>query len=172
MELETLIPAFAVLIALAVAIAVKAIVDTQHMRAQLTALSARVHTIDERVMRLDPGLAGAPSEAVTALAPVAEPEPASTAPPEAVAPREEPAFAPAPTARPPTTISPVAVAANFERMLVENWLVWVGGIALALGGAFFVKLSIDHNLLTPSVRIVLGVLLGLAMSGTAEWLAR
>jgi hypothetical protein len=96
MELETLIPAFAVLIALAIAIAVKAIVDTQHMRTQLTALSARVRTIYERVMRLDPGLAGAPFEAETSPAPVAEPEPLPIPPQEAVLPHDEPAFAPAP----------------------------------------------------------------------------
>jgi uncharacterized membrane protein len=173
MELETLIPAFAILIALAMAIAVKAIVDAQHTRAQLTALGARVQTIDDRVLRLDRRFAGVPPEAETAPAPIAEPGPAPIAPQETVEPREEPAFAPTlPPSRPPASISPVAVAANFERILVENWLVWVGGIALALGGAFLVKLSIDHNLLTPSVRIVLGVLLGLAMSGTAEWLAR
>src|SRR5207302_4096637 len=117
---------------------------------------------------------GAFPEGEIAPAPVAEPEPAPIASQETVEPpRDEPAFVPTlPPSRPPASISPVAVAANFERMLVENWLVWVGGIALALGGAFLVKLSIDHNLLTPSVRIILGVLLGLAMSGTAEWLAR
>jgi len=54
-------------------------------------------------------------------------------------------------------------------VLVENWLVWLGGLALALGGAFLVKLSIDYGLLTPVVRIVLGVLLGIGLWAGAEW---
>jgi uncharacterized membrane protein len=54
--------------------------------------------------------------------------------------------------------------------LVENWLVWLGGVALALGGAFLVKLSIDYGLLTPPVRVALGVLLGLALWAGAEWI--
>ena len=41
---------------------------------------------------------------------------------------------------------------RWEQVLAENWLVWLGGIALALGGAFLVKLSIDYGLLTPAAR--------------------
>ena len=39
---------------------------------------------------------------------------------------------------------------SLEQVLAENWLVWLGGLTLALGGAFLVKLSIDHGLLTPA----------------------
>ena len=49
---------------------------------------------------------------------------------------------------------------------------WLGGAALALGGAFLVKLSIDYGLLTPAVRVVLAALLGIALAGGAEWLRR
>ena len=59
---------------------------------------------------------------------------------------------------------------GWEEILVENWLVWLGGVALALGGAFLVKLSIDYGLLTPAVRVTLGVLLGLALWAGAEWI--
>jgi hypothetical protein len=57
-----------------------------------------------------------------------------------------------------------------EEILVENWLVWLGGVALALGGAFLVKLSIDYGLLIPAVRVALGVLLGLSLWAGAEWI--
>ena len=59
---------------------------------------------------------------------------------------------------------------GWEQILVENWLVWLGGVALALGGAFLVKLSIDYGLLTPAVRVALGLLLGLALWAGAEWI--
>jgi uncharacterized membrane protein len=77
-------------------------------------------------------------------------------------------------APPPSPPLPRAAAAgrSFEQRLAENWLVWLGGVALALGGVFLVKLSIDYGLLTPPVRVVLAVLLGLGLCGASEWLAR
>ena len=47
-------------------------------------------------------------------------------------------------------------------------MVWVGGLALALGGIFLVKYSIEQGLLGPEVRILLGVLAGLTMIGIGE----
>src|SRR5439155_5304162 len=61
---------------------------------------------------------------------------------------------------------------DWERLLVENWLVWLGGAALALGGGFLVKLSIDYGLLTPPVRVVLGIVLGIALAVGGEWVMR
>ena len=65
-------------------------------------------------------------------------------------------------------LPPAPAGKGWEEILVENWLVWLGGVALALGGAFLVKLSIDYGLLAPGVRVVLGVLLGLALWSGAE----
>ena len=71
--------------------------------------------------------------------------------------------------------APLAAAArtgpSFEQRLAENWLVWLGGVALALGGAFLVKLSIDYGLLTPPVRVLLAVLLGLGLCAASERIA-
>lgn len=60
----------------------------------------------------------------------------------------------------------------WEWVLSVNWLVWVGGIALALGGIFIVKYSIDNNLLGPWSRIIVGVVLGILMLATGEWFRR
>ena len=65
-----------------------------------------------------------------------------------------------------------AAARHWEQLLVENWLVWLGGAALALGGVFLVKLSIDYGVLTPGVRVVLGIALGIGLSVAAEWVRR
>ncbi len=40
---------------------------------------------------------------------------------------------------------------------------WLGGFALFLGVAFFVKYSFEHNLIPPEVRVALGFLLGLGL---------
>ena len=66
----------------------------------------------------------------------------------------------------------LAARLRLEENLTSKWLVWLGGVTLALGGVFLVKYSIDHGLLSPAIRIVLGLLLGLALMASGEWLRR
>ena len=40
---------------------------------------------------------------------------------------------------------------------------WIGGLALFLGVAFFVKYSFEHNLIPPELRVVIGFVVGLAL---------
>lgn len=61
-----------------------------------------------------------------------------------------------------------AVAAS-ER---PGWMVWLGGVSVALAGIFLVKYSIDQGLLTPWARVALGTAAGLAMHALAEWTVR
>jgi len=63
---------------------------------------------------------------------------------------------------------PTSAFTNKSRRTLEHNFgarlpVWIGGAAFALGGFFLVKYSIDNNLLSPLVRVVLGVLLGLGL---------
>ena len=51
-------------------------------------------------------------------------------------------------------------------------MVWVGGFALALGGIFLVRYSIEQGLIGPGVRIMLGALLAAALIGAGEWMRR
>ena len=53
-----------------------------------------------------------------------------------------------------------------------NWMVWLGGVCVALAGIFLVKYSIDQGLLTPWARVALATGTGLAMHALAEWLVR
>jgi uncharacterized membrane protein len=100
------------------------------------------------------------------------------------APTDVPAVVPPnqlPPERIPEALAPVVIeirpgmeppsGKRWEQLLAENWLVWLGGIALALGGAFLVKLSIDHGLLTPAVRVILAALLGIGLCVVAEQVA-
>jgi len=61
---------------------------------------------------------------------------------------------------------------SLEERLGTQWAVWVGGIALALGGIFLVRYSIEAGLLGPRVRIALGALLALALIVAGEWARR
>lgn len=57
---------------------------------------------------------------------------------------------------------------GFEERLGTRWVVWVGGLTLALGGVFLVKYSIEAGLLGPGVRVLLGGLFALALLAVGE----
>jgi uncharacterized membrane protein len=135
-------------------VAAKAYSRTRALTATILALKASVEVLDQRLSRLEDLPASVP-EALLPEAPL---------PQEAVG---ESAPFPAQIDAP---LLPAPAGRGWEEILVENWLVWLGGVALALGGAFLVKLSIDYGLLTPAVRVALGVLLGLALWAGAEWI--
>ena len=87
-----------------------------------------------------------PSHLFTAaLPPVLEPSVRQT--PEAAAPP------PLPSTTPPTEF-------NWEQFLGAKMMAWLGGLALFVGIAFFVKYSFDRDLVPPWVRVVLGFAFG------------
>ncbi len=61
---------------------------------------------------------------------------------------------------------------SLESTIGARWAVWVGGIALALGGIFMVKYSIESGLLSPGIRLVLAALFGLALVAAGEVIRR
>jgi uncharacterized membrane protein len=61
---------------------------------------------------------------------------------------------------------------GFEERIGTRWVVWVGGLTLALGGFFMVRYSIDAGLLGPGVRTTLGGLFALALLAAGEWTRR
>ncbi|MCR9212246.1 MAG: DUF2339 domain-containing protein [Proteobacteria bacterium] len=101
----------------------------------------------------------------------ASPPPKPDTIPASAPPKAEKKYSDLPPQKPhpkPDGVSP----SPWEWVLSVNWLVWVGGIALALGGIFIVKYSIDNNLLGPWSRIIVGILLGIAMLAIGEWFRR
>ncbi|MBP7148908.1 MAG: DUF2339 domain-containing protein [Acidobacteria bacterium] len=129
---------------------------------------ARVRALERRLARLDPGaLRGAPAPE-PAPRPAREPIPAG--PIVARGPRPEPPLpaVPAPPAAPPLPARP---GPTLEERLTRG-AVWVGAVALALAGAFLVKLTFDRGLLGPAARVTLGLVFGGAMLGAGEWMRR
>ena len=71
----------------------------------------------------------------------------------------------------PSETTPVDASAStqsLEERLGAHWSVLVGGLALALGGIFLVRYSIEAGLLGPGVRVALGALLSLVLLGLGE----
>ncbi len=59
-------------------------------------------------------------------------------------------------------------AERFERLIGGSLPIWIGGVALVLGGFFLVRYSIEAGLLGPPVRTVLAALLGFALLVASE----
>src|SRR5215475_862315 len=125
-----------------------------------------------------------------AAAPIAAPPPLPQEPP-AVAPsaaetlstttEAAPPIAPEPApqqaasdgAPPPPPPPPLPEAPpGFEERIGTRWVVWVGGLTLALGGFFMVRYSIEAGLLGPGVRTILGGLFAAALLAAGEWARR
>jgi uncharacterized membrane protein len=88
---------------------------------------------------------------------------------ESVAPAEAPEPPAGGAAPPPPLPQP---SRGFEETVGTRWVVWIGGLTLALGGFFMVRYSIEAGLLGPGVRTMLGGLFALALLLAGEWTRR
>ena len=140
----------------------------------------RLDNLHQRIAHLEGQLAQAragiqPASSAAEAPPAAAPE-APIEEPTVTAEPDLPVEAPRPAVSVPTvqgpTPQPAAARQGFEEKLGARWAVWIGGVALALGGIFLVRYSIEQNLLSPATRIALGGLFALALIGAGEWLRR
>ena len=149
-------------------IAVVALVKSLGLGGQMRRLEARLALIESAI-----AIPSSPPAVTPAVS--AEPAPAVE---EARASSETPPPAPEAQAPPasPAPASPQAMSAppamTLEERLGTRWAVWIGGFALALGGIFLVRYSIEQGLLGPLVRVILGGLLAGALIIAGEWARR
>lgn len=61
---------------------------------------------------------------------------------------------------------------DVETALGTRWAVWVGGLALALGGVFLVRYSIEAGWFGPAARITLATLFGILLLAAGEFIRR
>ncbi|MEA3022437.1 MAG: hypothetical protein QOK01_1289, partial [Alphaproteobacteria bacterium] len=91
---------------------------------------------------------------------------------EAESPLVQPVPAPQPTPETPVPPPLGQTRPGFEERVGTRWVVWVGGLTLALGGFFMVRYSIEAGLLGPGVRTLLGGAFALALLASGEWTRR
>jgi uncharacterized membrane protein len=60
----------------------------------------------------------------------------------------------------PQIHKPTKPPIDWEQFMGAKLFAWIGGLALFLGIAFFVKYSFEHNLIPPELRIAIGFILG------------
>jgi uncharacterized membrane protein len=140
---------------LAFALAVVALIIARKGQTQIAELRARLDALAAgQPLPATPEAGTAPAAAIgeAPLAPDAEPAPelAATAAPAASGPA-------------PEATAEAAAKPGFEERIGTRWVVWVGGLTLALGGFFMVRYSIEQGLLGPGVRVLLGGLFALAL---------
>jgi uncharacterized membrane protein len=162
---------------LALLVALVAIAFAFSAQRSVGALQARLAEALDRLRSLQAQVGGprpAPAEPPPA-------EPARTEPPPAGEPVEVGrALAPAEPAAPdtpqlPARPAPAASAATpptLEEEFGTRWAVWVGGLALALGGVLLVLYSIEQGFFSPAVRIGLGAAFAFILVAAGEWFRR
>lgn len=133
-------------------------------------LKERVASLERRVADLAKKLAVTPPPRpvpVPAIAPprVAPPPPTPAPPPPPVPVLPQPQLA-------VSRVEPTAPSFRWEDFVGVKLFAWVGALLAFLGVAFFVKFSIDNNLVSPPVRIAIGGLVGLAALGVGLRLDR
>jgi uncharacterized membrane protein len=107
-------------------------------------------------------------------APVVPPVPPALAEPPPLPPIIPPVAA-TPVAKPiyvPPTPTKPKPAINWEQFMGAKLFAWIGGFALLLGVAFFVKLSFENGWISPELRVALGFVLGAGLMVGGIFLTR
>ncbi|WP_370674711.1 DUF2339 domain-containing protein [Pleomorphomonas sp. PLEO] len=143
---------------------------------------AGTRELQRRIERLEAALrAGRLAEVTVGVTSTARTAPEIEAAEESVEAPSSAQDAPEPTeeieshdeaSQPAAETPPLAARASLEENIGSRWAVWVGGLALGLGGIFLVRYSIEAGLLGPAARVLLGLVFsGLLLVG-GEWLRR
>jgi uncharacterized membrane protein len=162
----------------AVLIAVIALIIARKTFNQIVALRARLDAIEALGLKagpIPPSLTPLQElERTLAASPESATEQPATASESAARPREAEPAALSEATGGTSAISPPAPpeSPGFEERIGTRWVVWLGGVTLALGGFFMVRYSIDAGLLGPRVRTALGGLFALALLAAGEWTRR
>jgi uncharacterized membrane protein len=139
---------------------------------QAAALRTRLDVMEKQASAAAPQPVPPPLAAHEApITPAAASEIRTETADEAAAPPIQPA-APPPLPDRPAAVPAAPPGPGFEERIGTRWVVWVGGLTLALGGFFMVRYSIDAGLLGPGVRTLLGGAFALALLAAGEWTRR
>ena len=156
----------------ALLLAIRASSQASELRRRLNSLEAMLQA--QRPIQPPPMPFQAPAQQQAPVPPAAEPPPvteqAELAPPLVTEQVTPPPIEPDAAAAAPRPMP--AAQPGLEERLGTRWVVWIGGLALALGGFFMVRYSIEAGLLGPGVRVFLGGLFALGLLGAGEWTRR
>src|SRR5947207_2004342 len=130
-------------------------------------LAARLSSLEKEVRGFERDTAPIPkSQATVAATETVPPAVPITTPAPAVSEKES---VPPPIperfvqATVPQIAAPRRPPINWEQVMGAKLFAWIGGLALFLGVAFFVKYSFEHNLIPPELRVAIGFVVGVGL---------
>jgi uncharacterized membrane protein len=146
--------------------------EVDRLRNLVIRLERRVHDVEARLpaqaeIEPLPESLPEPIPRVAAAAPAAVPLRAPERPPS-LSPGSPPPIVSPPVISPPPPPRQRPPRQSLEEKLGARLPVWIGSIALALAGAFLVKLSFERGWLSPTFRVSLGVLFGAGLLAAGE----
>ncbi|HEV2454326.1 MAG TPA: DUF2339 domain-containing protein, partial [Verrucomicrobiae bacterium] len=182
-----------VIFGIPIGLAIWLIVRAVNANSQIKELSHRVGALESELLRLrqdrepettnvaQPTSAPVPEPKIVSPSPVAPP-PGPLVIPQPVISSPRPPGIPPPTlqaaasqSEPPPifeSLRPSAPKINWEQFMGVKGFAWLGGFALFLGVAFFVKYSFDNNLVPPELRVAIGFLAGLGLLAGGVMMSR
>src|SRR5438477_10327721 len=134
----------------------------EELRERLRVLEPRLQAPREGVPAEPPPIIREPPPPEPIILPVSVPPPLPVPVIPAI-PKVEPAAGP--KEMPFETTAPPSRKIDWEQFMGAKLFAWIGGFALFLGVAFFVKYSFEHNLIPPELRVAIGFLAGIALVG-------
>src|SRR6266496_2471925 len=145
--------------AVALAKASQALRAIEELKQRLLMLEARLHREDVPAERPKVVAEPKPPEPIIPPASMPPPLPVTAVPPpipetKPIMPVEEVKV---------ETVAPPVRTIDWEQFMGAKMFAWIGGFALFLGVAFFVKYSFEHNLIPPELRVAIGFLSGIAL---------
>src|SRR6266536_1379490 len=145
--------------AVALAKASQALRAIEELKQRLLMLEARLHREDVPAERPKVVAEPKPPEPIIPPASMPPPLPVTAVPPpipetKPIMPVEEVKV---------ETVAPPVRTIDWEQFMGAKMFAWIGGFALFLGVAFFVKYSFEHNLIPPELRVAIGFLTVIAL---------
>lgn len=112
--------------------------------------------------------------AATAADQPAAAEPAAAVTEELLVAAQAEAGEPGPWSAKPAVAEPAPAreGPDIETALGTRWAVWVGGLALAFGGVFLIRYSIESGFFGPAARLTMAAVFGLILVGGGEFIRR
>ena len=131
-------------------------------------LVRRLSTLENELRNLQPQTVSAAKVVTSATVPAptaqAVQPPIPVVAPAPVPPQTTPKPPPIPRelveATAPQIARPSKAPIDWEQFMGAKLFAWIGGLALFLGVAFFVKYSFEHNLIPPGLRVAIGFIVG------------
>src|SRR5947199_1204963 len=145
-------------VAIAKANAAKRTVDD--LLARLSSVEDDLGTLRQSASLAKPGAPVSPSPAIPPPLPVTAPASVREAPKESEPPQIPQALI---DAKERQAAIPIRQPIDWEQFMGAKLFAWIGGLALFLGVAFFVKYSFEHNLIPPELRVAIGFVVGLSL---------